>query len=303
MGITHLKYHEIDFKKYDFCIENAYNSRIYAFSWYLDIVTESQWELLVLNDYEAVMPLPVRKKYLIKYVYNPLWVLQLGIFSMNKNIEEDNFLKKAFKIYKLIDIRLNISNKIDLFNEEKAIKQTQFLLLTNYDTIKSNFRSDRKRDLKLALKAGLYEKWNADLKPFLDLFFKNITSKVTYITKNDFKRLQTVLETCIKKEKGDLLSIYDKNNQLVASGFFLKHNNRVTILASATDFKNRKNGANTFLINQAIQKYLDNYKIFDFGGSSIKSIASYKLSFGASENTYFQIQHNNLPLLYKIFKP
>jgi hypothetical protein len=302
LSIQYLKYNQIDFKKYDFCIENAYNSRIYAFSWYLDIVAEKKWEILVLNDYEAVMPLPIRKKYLIKYVYNPLWILQLGVFSVNKNIDEDSFLKKVFETYKLIDIRLNITNKIELFKHEKKVKQTHFLELTDYDTIKSNFRSDRKKDLKRAVKAGLNEKWNASLDEFLALYSKNLKARSNAFDNNDYDRINLLLQTCIEKDKGDLLSIYDENNQLVAAGFFLKHHKRITILVSTTDLNNRKNGANTFLINQAIQKYLTHYEIFDFGGSSITSIANYFLSFGALEDTYFQIQYNNLPLLYKIFK-
>ena len=302
MGIKHLKYNQIDFEKYDICIENSYNSCIYAFSWYLDIVAEKQWEVLVLGDYESVMPLPVRKKYFITYVHNPLWVLQLGVFSINETNNNNPFIKKAFSIYKLIDLRLNIDNKIGGFSEEKTEKQTHFLKLDNYDVIKSNFRSDRKKDLKRAVKSGLYGKWNDDLKLFLDLFFKNITSRVSSINEKDFNRLQSIIEICIEKEKGELLSVFDENNNLVASGFFLKHNKKITILVSTTDLKNRKNGANTYLIDQAIKKYLSNYKVFNFGGSSIKSIANYFLSFGAKENTYYQINYNNLPLLYKIIK-
>jgi len=302
MGIKHLKYNQIDFEKYDICIENSYNSCIYAFSWYLDIVAEKQWEVLVLGDYESVMPLPVRKKYFITYVHNPLWVLQLGVFSINETNNNNPFIKKAFSIYKLIDLRLNIDNKIGGFSEEKTEKQTHFLKLDNYDVIKSNFRSDRKKDLKRAVKSGLYGKWNDDLKLFLDLFFKNITSRVSSINEKDFNRLQSIIEICIEKEKGELLSVFDENNNLVASGFFLKHNKKITILVSTTDLKNRKNGANTYLIDQAIKKYLSNYKVFNFGGSSIKSIANYFLSFGAKENMYYQINYNNLPLLYKIIK-
>jgi len=152
------------------------------------------------------------------------------------------------------------------------------------------------------VKSGLYGKWNDDLKLFLDLFFKNITSRVSSINEKDFNRLQSIIEICIEKEKGELLSVFDENNNLVASGFFLKHNKKITILVSTTDLKNRKNGANTYLIDQAIKKYLSNYKVFNFGGSSIKSIANYFLSFGAKENMYYQINYNNLPLLYKIIK-
>jgi len=302
MKIKHLKYHQINFKKYDECIENSYNSRIYAYSWYLNIVSEKKWECLVFDDYKAVMPLPFRKKYFIKYIYNPLWVLQLGVFSIDKMLEVDMFIKKALETYKLIDIRLNISNKITNFGGNKITKQTHFLELTNHDDVLSNLRSDRKKDLKRAKKAGLYEKRNASLNEFLELYFNNLKARSNSIGDNDYIRIKLLLETCIKKEKGELLSIYDEKNSLVASGFFLKHNNRITILVSTTDLKNRKNGANTFLINQAIKKYIDNYKIFDFGGSSINSIASYFLSFGADENRYYQINYNNLPLLYKIFK-
>ena len=70
--IRYIRRKEIDIAKYDACIETAINARIYAYSWYLDIVADN-WDILVLNDYEAVMPLPWRSKYFIKYVYPPAW--------------------------------------------------------------------------------------------------------------------------------------------------------------------------------------------------------------------------------------
>ncbi len=38
MMIRYLKRLELDIEKCNLCIENSKNSRIYAFSWYLDIV-------------------------------------------------------------------------------------------------------------------------------------------------------------------------------------------------------------------------------------------------------------------------
>ena len=52
--IQHIKRKDLDILKYDACIENSIQSRIYGFSWYLDIVAD-HWEVLVLDDYEAVM--------------------------------------------------------------------------------------------------------------------------------------------------------------------------------------------------------------------------------------------------------
>ncbi|MDP3354122.1 MAG: hypothetical protein Q8S44_10335, partial [Flavobacteriaceae bacterium] len=66
--IYYVKRQNLDIEKYDTCIDRALNSRIYAYSWYLDIVAD-HWDALILNDYEAVMPLPWRSKYFIKYIY------------------------------------------------------------------------------------------------------------------------------------------------------------------------------------------------------------------------------------------
>ena len=96
----------------------------------------------------------------------------------------------------------------------------------------------------------------------------------------------SLLETCIANEVGELLSIYDENQKLVASGFFLFHKKTVTELVCATDLNNRSNGANTFLIDRALFNYQKNYNIFDFGGSSIKTIANYYESFGATTYQY-----------------
>ena len=78
--IKYLTRSHVNIEKYNNCISNAVNSRIYAYSWYLDIVADENWDVLVLDDYVAVMPLPKRRKYFINYVYTPFWVLQLGIF-------------------------------------------------------------------------------------------------------------------------------------------------------------------------------------------------------------------------------
>jgi hypothetical protein len=68
VGMIHyVKRKDLDLNKYDACINNAINSRIYGYSWYLDIVADN-WDVLVLNDYEALMPLPWRQKYFIKYI-------------------------------------------------------------------------------------------------------------------------------------------------------------------------------------------------------------------------------------------
>ena len=83
MEIAYLTYQQINKSKWDDCINKSINKLIYAESFYLDTITEN-WDAIVLNDYEAVMPLIWKKKFGIKYLYQPAFLQQAGIFVSKK---------------------------------------------------------------------------------------------------------------------------------------------------------------------------------------------------------------------------
>jgi len=85
--IHYVKREDLEVTKYNDCIENSIQSRIYAFSWYLDIVADN-WDVLVEDDYTAVMPVPWKQKYFIKYVTQPFFCQQLGVFATHKISKE-----------------------------------------------------------------------------------------------------------------------------------------------------------------------------------------------------------------------
>lgn len=299
--ITRISRKELDVVKYNNCITNALQSNIFGFSWYLDVIC-TNWDVLVLNDYEAVMPIPWRKKYFLKYVYIPLWLIELGIYS--PEIEDENeFLIELFDDFKFVETKTNTHNSFSMFhNFQKEYKRQILSLTDSYNTIFSNYKKDRKKDLKRATKNDLTEKWNDTPEKLIELFKANVGKRVSNIKEHDYEALLKLMEVCIEKRKGEVLSVYNKEYDLVASGFLLKHAERVTILVSSTDFKNRKNGANTFLINSAIFKYQPKYAVFDFGGSRMKNISTYFLSFGATSEKYIYLKYNNLSRFLRFFK-
>ncbi|EAQ40834.1 hypothetical protein [Polaribacter sp. MED152] len=300
--ITYIERAALHEEKYNNCITNSLQSKVYAYSWYLDIVADN-WSVLVLDDYAAVMPICWRKKNFIKYVYPPFWLLELGVFSIDNTVNVEQFYKLLFTKFRFVESKLNTANPIKIEASYLVEKQVQVLPLnSNYDTIFSGFRKDRKKDLKKATKVGLSAKWNDDPKKIIQLFRDNVGKRTPFITDRDYDNLSKLITICIEKEVGEVLSIYNEQHQLVASGFFLKHKNTITILVSSTDFNFRKNGENTFLINTAIQKYHNDFELFNFGGSSMKSIAEYFLSFGAKTLNYQEIKYNQLPAFVKLFK-
>ena len=284
-----IKRRDLDLQKYDSCIDESLQSRIFAFSWYLDVTVE-HWQVAVLNDYEAVMPLPVRQKFGISYVYPPFWILELGIFYKDP-IDESVFIEKIKEEFRWIEVRLNSANNFDLNYQFCSKMQYQQLSLSDtFDQIQNSYRKDRKKDLRKAKESGLVVKWDDDSNHLIDLFKKSIGKRTSNITESDYKNLREIIRTCSKKGLGRILSVYAEDDSLVASSFVLLHKNTCTILVSATDFSNRNNGANTFLIDTLLRHYQNQFEFFNFGGSSLPSVAAYFKSFGAETISYPTIQ-------------
>ncbi|TCP26672.1 hypothetical protein EV195_10210 [Tenacibaculum skagerrakense] len=292
---------QLDVEKYNHCIENSLQSNIFGFSWYLDIVADN-WSVLVLDDYDAVMPVPWRKKFFIKYTYQPFWVIQLGIYS-KEIVDENEFLIELFSEFKYTSLRMNALNAFSMFSSYQIQKKLQVLSLEkSYEQLLSGYNRNRKRELKRAFNADVSENWNDNPKRLIELFEKNVGKRVTKISSDDYLRLYKLMNVCIEKRVGELLTIYDGHKELISGAFFLKHKNRITELVCSSDFKNRNNGANTFLNDRALFKYQRNYELFDFGGSSMKNIAKYYYSFGAKDEFYMQLHCNKLPRLLRLFK-
>jgi len=68
--IKYLKHTEINYAAWDACVKQSPNALLYAYSWFLDMAAD-QWDALVYGNYDAVMPLPWRKKWGIQYLYQP----------------------------------------------------------------------------------------------------------------------------------------------------------------------------------------------------------------------------------------
>ena len=70
----------MDIAKWDACVCNSNNGLIYATSVYLNFMSDD-WNGIVVNNYDCVMPIPWRKKFGIRYCYDVPFVQQLGWFS------------------------------------------------------------------------------------------------------------------------------------------------------------------------------------------------------------------------------
>ncbi len=299
--LRYVKRDQLDIKKYDDCIEQSIQTNIYGYSWYLDCIVHN-WDVLVLGDYLAVMPIPFRKKYFVSYAFPPLWHIHLGIYSKDQVVEDD-FVDFLIKHHKKIELRTNPFNNFLSHSGNVKIKRLQIIELNqDYELIKKAYNRNRKRELNKAKEFGLYELWSDKANILIDLFKNNVGVRLQNVKDQDYANLQKLINTCLKNNKGKILTIYDAQHKLVAGAFFVMHGERVTELVCSSDFSNRDNGANTFMNDRAIQSFRKKFKVFDFGGSSMEGIAKYYHSFGAIDENYAYLSINQLPKWIAFFK-
>ena len=166
-SIRYITGSEIDSAKWDACVHTASNSLIYACSWWLDTMS-ANWDGLVLNDYEAVMPLTWNRKYGIKYLCQPPFTQQLGIFSRHAipEILTQSFLNKASEHFNFAELCLNYLNPARGLDS-----RPNFILPLHhpYETLYANYKTGLKKSLQKASHTLLYYKKDFPLSAALDL--------------------------------------------------------------------------------------------------------------------------------------
>lgn len=305
--IAHLNNEQVDRKKWDEAISRSYNGIVYAYSWYLDIVSPG-WNALVKDNYKSIMPLTWRKKYGVTYLYQPFFTQQLGIFSNEKSDAElvQQFLEAIPAQYKFIEINLNTFNvlpkKYEKNNKVKENLTHELDLIGSYDSIEKNYSQNLKRNLKKASAAGL--QFISDNRPqaVIKLFRNNRGADISTLKDRDYKTLTHLIHEAIQRGKAQVFTVLNKENELCAGTFFIESNNKVIFLFSGLSEEGKTLGAMPFLIDSFIRHNAGKNVTFDFEGSNDASLARFYKSFGSKECIYRQVKINRLPLPFSLLK-
>ncbi len=299
--IKYLTHNQIDKVKWDACIYNAYNGIVYAFSWYLDLVSP-RWDALVTDDYSQVFPLTWRKKSGIFYLYQPPFTQQLGVFSANLMTKADTalFLKSIPEKFRFAEISLNVFNKTEESDLEFKQQLTHELdLIEPYEKICSSYTENLNRNIKKAQKSGLWIHGNIAPADIIDLFRKNKGKSINTLEDKDFIVLSYIMEYALKAQVGITLGVYGKHNELYAGAFFIATHSKVIFLFSGTADFAKNSGALHFLIDHFIKENSQRNLTLDFEGSNNKNLARFYKSFGASECIFQMLIKNDLPWILK----
>ncbi|MCQ2959148.1 MAG: hypothetical protein MJ198_03050 [Bacteroidales bacterium] len=288
--IRKIKNKDIDKSRWDELIYNSSQSSVYALSGFLDTVCPN-WEGLILNDYEAVFPLPIKQKLFFKYLVQPIFSQQYSIFSSRElsSYEKSLFIQEI-TLYK--SIRLCLSMPYMDFCKERA----NYILDLSIplSDIRSNYSINTVRNIKKSQTKNLQCRQLYDKEAAIEAFL-SVDEKKRY--------------SCYKKPIKKILEQVDFESYLVcddskeyAVAIFLKTKNRLYYLFPASTNEGRQKSAMFTLIDFVIQKYAGTQMILDFEGSEIEGVKDFYEGFGSEKCPYFYFERHSFPLICYFFK-
>lgn len=302
LTIRHLKRDQIDVIKWDACIESANNASPYALHDYLDALTPN-WEALIAGDYEFVMPLPIKKKWGIHYLYQPFLIPHLGVYGQapDESVIQD-FLQSIPKHIKWIDITLN-PDSIPSTEGLNIQKRRNYLLDLSrpYQRILESYRENHRRNLGRATKSG----FNIDraIKPeqVFELAETYLGPRGHFPSQHKDQFLK-LADQWIESGRAKCYGIL-QGEKLLSSALFLFHNKRAYYLLVGNHPDGKTLGASHALIDAFIRDHAGQNLTLDFEGSDVPSLAFFYESFGATEEYFGWLRINRLPKWISWIKP
>ncbi len=282
MKLIHLKNKKIDRLLWDEKIELSAGNLPYAQSWFLDIVSP-KWEAIVSENYEYIMPLPVKEKFKIGYLVQPLYTQQLGIFSEQAPTPEIIELFLAKIPYLSYQFNLNENNKLT-----SAIEQPNFVLSLNksYNEIAKEYSKNSQRNIEKAIKSKLIIEEIFNHNEVIN--FINNSIDVQPVKPN--KIIELIVSKGLKLNNIKCIGAKNSSGELIANACFLKTKSRFVYLYPVSNEEGKKSSAMFAIIDSFIRNYADNELVLDFEGSRFEGIARFYKGFGAQNKPYYMVK-------------
>ena len=289
----------IDQAKWDQCVRNAHNGRLYAISYYLDLVcNKGGWQGLIYGDYEAVMPLPLNNKVpLFTRIANPIFTQQLGIFSP-KTIDAQlltRFISAIPESFRSVYLQFNDANSIPDSIHSNIEYRSNFTLALDkpYEELYSAFSKNIKRNINTAEKHKLSIS-EVDMLAFNAFYLKHSKKETVKKTQLD-SFLPALVKNIIDRNHGKIWGVKDEDGAILAACLLTDFNGRLTYLLARSSAEGKSKSAMHFIIKEIIKAQANKSTLLDFEGSEIKSVARFFQSFGSIDTPYPVLSYARFP--------
>ncbi|MBP5584236.1 MAG: GNAT family N-acetyltransferase [Bacteroidales bacterium] len=286
--IHKLQNKDIDKVRWDSLVQNSQCADVYALSAYLDVVCP-HWYGVILGDYEAIMPLPVKKRFFFSYIVQPIFSQQYRIYSQRDiSIEEVDLFRKEILKYKFVRICLSLS----LFDTAVPRYNFSLDLSKSYVDIAQNYSKNTRRNIQKAQKSGLICTKTDNVERAMQDFF-------TADTKNYYSPYENTIRSLVACCDSETYEVKN-GSEILAVAVFFKTQKRLYYLFPASTSKGKQLSAMFLLLDSVIRTYAETSFTLDFEGSKITGVRRFYEGFGARHETYYYFK-KIITHLYSVF--
>lgn len=304
MQVRFVPYKDIDKQQWDQCVKASANRLIYAQSFYLDAMA-GEWDALVLEDYKAVMPLTSKKKFAIKYLYQPPFIQQLGVF-FRKGFSLETcrlFEEQLLREYNFAEITLNHQNTQAAW-KSTVNERTNFVLGLNkpYEELYADYLPAFTKSLRRIKKFQLQYLRSDDYSAAIDHYESEYGKRLKDFDKSAYVNLKKVFVHLYSEGNLFTREVYSTNGILLAGVVLMRDAQRLYNIISFITEEGKKMEANYFMYDNIIQEFAGKDYLLDLEGSDVKGIANFYRKMNPINQPYLFLKFNNLHPLIKIIK-
>lgn len=282
MKIKHLSHFSINKQNWDELILQADNGLVYALSWYLDIITP-KWEALISSDLKYVMPVPIKYKYKLPYIVQPLMAQQLGVFG--KAPVPAEIVRMFVKNLPSYSYQLNL-NHANLYPKSFQMPNYVLSLADSYDKLSRSFSKNTARNIQKAEKKGLKIVHDYNTEDFLKLY-ESVNRKYK---SPDLETMHVLITQGLERNIFQIKAVSNKKGDVIAALCYTLFKDRFTYLIPVSNEQGKKDSAMFYLVDYLIRKASGTDILLDFEGSSIPGVAQFYRGFGAVNQPYHIIK-------------
>jgi len=300
-GIQRLPAAQIDAAKWDHCVQQHSNGLLYSTTPYLNALCP-HWEGLVVKDYEAIMALPTKKKWGIRYAYTPPFIQQLGIIGNTDAVDTADLLKMIKDTVAYADIHFNFSNA-SLLQDIPVTSRTNLVISLDQPLvqIQAQYSHDLKENIRKATSQALVYR-PAGPHEAIDHFQDQYASRIKQIHSSDYADFLRLCEQLQTTGQCLVRAVTNTEKELLAIALLLKDERRIYNLMNTTLPAGRDKEANHFLLDNIISEFVEQSLLLDLEGSEIPGVKKFYTSFGAVNQPYFHYHYNGLTWPMRLLK-
>lgn len=286
---------EIDVQKWDELIAQSTAETLYPYSWYLDVAA-ANWSAIVIDDYQFIMPLIWKKKFGLRYLYQPFYTQQLGVFS-REYVDPTliaTLIGRLLRKYRFAGINFNTKNMVGENEHLTVDDKTNYVLdlRSDYKKIYAGFSTNAKRNIKKAYELNDVVEKNISIEELVD--FKRVNDVIKR-SEGEYRWLIDLLKTTQKNSAGNVYAAME-DGVICAAAFFGFSNSRAIYLVSASNTRGKEDRSMFKIVDVFIKAHAGSELILDFEGSNIPNVARFFAGFGASPEIYQAVSFSRIPL-------